>query len=280
MQIRRPDPSEPKTLKRLITGVLGRLTLGFVLALTLSQVSTAQPRTAEAAPLGALASGVDHVFINGTRALPGAQIFVGDEVTTDASGRARLTFLEASTLYLAGNSGVLLVQLAPATADRDEVLILDVARGVGRMVSGQDETVLVRGGGGGAFIENGTLDMVSSKGRLVTVMRQGRALCRAVNGAVLTMTDKQRACILAPGSVRPSMLSAAMKRVIDERLSIPPSTRALSQAATDAPASYYAVNELTGQGFEDTVLIPIIEPLPGEGQTQSQLLEQLKTEDG
>ena len=140
-------------------------------------------------------------LINGTRALPGTEIFAGDEVTTDASGRAQLTFINASKLHLAGNSSVQVVKIAPAAGSRDEVLILDFAQGVGRMDAG--ETVLIRGGGGGAFIEGGTLDMVSSNSRLVTVMRRGTSQCRAASGITLTMTDEQRGLHFGAGNHSP-----------------------------------------------------------------------------
>lgn len=284
MQIKRFDHSEYRTFARPITGVLGLALLGLALtslgliaALVAPQESVAQSNNPDAMPLGVFASGADHVLINGTRALPGTEIFAGDEVTTNASGRAQLTFINASMLHLAGNSSVQVVKIAPAAGSRDEVLILDFAQGVGRMDAG--ETVLIRGGGGGAFIEGGTLDMVSSNSRLVTVMRRGTSQCRAASGITLTMTDEQRACILARGTIRPSMLSAAMKRVIDERLSIPPSTRALSQNGADAGANDYGVNQLTNLGRENTALAPIVEPLPSEGQTQSQLLRQFRADE-
>ena len=284
MQIKRFDHSEYRTFARPITGVLGfallglaLMSLGLIAALVAPQESVAQSNNPDAMPLGVFASGADHVLINGTRALPGTEIFAGDEVTTNASGRAQLTFINASMLHLAGNSSVQVVKIAPAAGSWDEVLILDFAQGVGRMDAG--ETVLIRGGGGGAFIEGGTLDMVSSNSRLVTVMRRGTSQCRAASGITLTMTDEQRACILARGTIRPSMLSAAMKRVIDERLSIPPSTRALSQNGAEAGANDYGVNQLTNLGRENTALAPIVEPLPSEGQTQSQLLRQFRADE-
>ena len=79
------------------------------------------------------------------------------------------------------------------------------------------------------------------------------------------------------GDARPRR--AAMKRVIDERLSIPPSTRALSQNGAEAGANDYGVNQLTNLGRENTALAPIVEPLPSEGQTQSQLLRQFRADE-
>ena len=86
MQIKRFDHSEYRTFARPITGVLGLallglalMSLGLIAALVAPQESVAQSNNPDAMPLGVFASGADHVLINGTRALPGTEIFAGDE---------------------------------------------------------------------------------------------------------------------------------------------------------------------------------------------------------
>lgn len=291
MRIKRPNHPKQRnaTGRRRLAGVLGLLAivpvglaLGLFSALTQPQDSLAQSTRSSEAPAGMFVSGAESVRINDRRALPGMPIFTGDVVTTDASGRALLTFMDEATLYLAGNTQVQVQQIVAATESRSRVLVLAFEQGVGRMVAGdQDrpELALIRGGGGGAtVIEGGTLDMVSSNNRLVTVMRSGKSSCRAANATQLAMTEKLRACILSGGSVRPSMLSAGMKRVIDERLSIPPSAASLSLAGASAPVTDYAVNALDLEERENATLPPVVEPESADGQTQSLLLQQLSSD--
>lgn len=257
------------------------VTLGLISSLMQTTASTAQTTRSSDTPTGIFASGADGVLINRQPAVPGMSIKPGDTITTDASGRARLTFMDNSTLYLAGNTQVQFLKIVDATQTRAQVLVLSIDQGVGRMLAGdqaQPEITMIRGGGGAAVIEGGTLDMVSSNKRLVTVMRSGKSSCRAANSAQLAMTEKQRACILSGGTVRPSMLSAAMKRVVDERLSIPPSTASLGDPETTAPLTDYAVNALSVEGRQDRTLPPVTEPRPGEGETQSLLLQQLASD--
>ena len=288
MQIKRPDDKNQhlKMTRQRLSRRLGLLVLvaiagalGLIASLMQPQPSTAQSTQAEETPVGVFVSGVDGVLINDQRALPGMSILPGDRVRTDASGRARLTFMENSTLQLAGNTQIRLLKVVEATQSRSRVLVLSIDQGVGRMVAGdpqEPEITLIRGGGGSAVIAGGTLDMVSSSKRLVTVMRSGKSSCQAANAAQLSMTEKQRACILSGGTVRPSMLSAAMKRVIDERLSIPPSTLTLGDTDPAAPLTSYAVNALSFDQNGGQARSPSPEPRPDEGQTKT-LLQQLSS---
>ena len=70
------------------------------------------------------------------------------------------------------------------------------------------------------------------------------------------------------------MLSAAMKRVIDERLSIPPSTQSLAEPEPTAPLTSYAINALNVEGDDGQERLQNAEPSAGEGQAQT-LLQQL-----
>ena len=286
-RIKRPDEKNRKqeVRRHRFSKQLGMLALSvIVVALGLAvslmiqpQLSTAQSTRSDETALGVFASVADGVWINEQRALPGMSIMPGDLMRTDASGRARLTFMRNSTLQLAGNTQVRVLTVVDATPSRSRVLVLSLDQGVGRMVAGdpaEPEIALIRGGGGGAVISGGTLDMVSSNQRLVTVMRSGKSSCRAANAVQLSMTEKQRACILSSGTARPSMLSAAMKRVIDERLSIPPSTQSLAEPEPTAPLTSYAINALNVEGDDGQERLQNAEPSAEEGQTQT-LLQQL-----
>lgn len=223
---------------------VGRRVLLILLALLLPCVSVAQTSSPlilsgsvpQGAMVGVLAAGTDSVFVNRALATPGRAIFEGDVVQTDASGRARLDLLDFSTLHLAGNSDLRVARVVRATAERPATVILDMKQGVARMISGtpdRAEIALIRGAGAIASSRGGALDMVASTERLVTAMRSGSSSCRSASGQILTMSRSQRVCILSQGSIRPSTLSMAMKRVIDKRLSVPPSAiaRAVSSSA-------------------------------------------------
>ena len=199
--------------------------------------------------VGQFSAGVAGVEIDQLPAQPGATVDAGAVIITDASGRARFTFMQQATLQLAGNAELRVEQVVDAKDGRSSALVLDFNRGVARMVAGGDQTAesiaVIRGGGGGlVLVEGGTLDLVASGRRLVAVLRSGRANCRGVSGDVLTMVAGQRACILSDGEVRPSAVSAATDRVIDERLSFPPSSVALSEATVDRALVDYAVNDV------------------------------------
>lgn len=213
-----------------------------VLSLVSFSKLNAQSLRSTAAQAGIFVAGVDSVYVNRRVATPGQVIRSGDVIQTDASGRARFIFLNNTTVHLAGNSELKVDRAIAASSGRPATLIVDMNRGVGRVIAGdrrQREVALIRGGGSIAAIQSGALDMVSSNGRLVTAMRSGSASCRSSSGQIVTMTESQRACILAGGAVRPSVLSAAMARAIDDRMSVPPSAlaRAIQQPAPRLPAT-------------------------------------------
>lgn len=135
MQIKRPDVKNQqlKMTRQRLSRRLGLLVLvaiagalSLIVSLMQPQPSTAQSTQVEEPPVGVFVSGVDGVLINDQRALPGMSIMPRDRVRTDASGRARLTFMENSTLQMAGNTQIRLLKVVEATQSRSRVLVLSI----------------------------------------------------------------------------------------------------------------------------------------------------------
>lgn len=243
--------------------VLAAAAVCVMLVLTLTMTSLAQaqsttPRLSSSAQ-GQLIAAVDGVWVHQDRVQPGASVGAGSSIKTDASGRARFTFLHATSLQIAGNTELQVERLLSSGTDRRvRAVVLNITRGVGRLVvdgqSGEadtDEVAVIRSADGGVVVlESGTLDVVASGNRLVAVMRSGRANCRGADAQMLSLDDSAQSpvCVLSGGGVRPSLLSVAMDRVIDERLSFPPSSIAHRQTDAGKALVDYAVNDLSASG--------------------------------
>ena len=239
----------------------------------------AQPSPAVTSALGHLTAGVAAVEINELPAQPGATVDAGAVIRTDASGRAKFAFKPQATLQLAGNTELRVEQVVDAKDGRSSALVLEFNRGVARMVAGDGQTAasiaVVRGGGGGlVLVEGGTLDLVASGRRLVAVLRSGRANCRGLSGDMLTMVAGQRACILSAGELRPSAMSPATDRVIDERLSFPPSSVAVSETDADRALVDYAVNDVFS-GAEPAQRLPRLSDIEARESLIQTILRQL-----
>ena len=233
MRITRPklqDVESKARMQRLSRPWLLTMMLWAVGLVVLSLVSfsklNAQSLRSTAAQAGVFVAGVDSVYINRRVATPGQVIRAGDVIQTDASGRARFIFLNNTTVHLAGNSELKVDRAIAASSSRPATLIVDMNRGMGRVIAGdrrQREVALIRGGGSIAAIQSGALDMVSSNGRLVTAMRSGSASCRSSSGRM---------------SVPPSALARAIE---------PPTPRLPTPASQPTPTTARSVSSTQTQ---------------------------------